>query len=80
MKTPSNSETVQFTKGRVVIPARFLRAFQIEDGTYASITATAHGILIKPITRAYIHSMRGSLRGHGVLESLMKSRKLERSP
>jgi len=80
MNTTSTTETVQFsTKGQVVIPAKFRREFQIEDGTKASVTTTPEGILIRPITRSYIKSLRGSLKGRGVMKSMMVDRKHERS-
>jgi AbrB family looped-hinge helix DNA binding protein len=52
-------ETVNFgTKGQVVIPRRLRREFEIEEGTKASVMSTPEGILLKPITRAYIKSLR----------------------
>ena len=79
--TPTlKTETVQFTvKGQVVIPARFRRDFQIEDGTKAAVIATPEGILLRPITRAYIKSLRGSLKGSGVMKAMMADRKHERA-
>lgn len=80
MATTSTTETVQFTtKGQIVIPARFRREFQIEEGTKASVTITPDGILLRPITRAYIKSLRGSLKGRGVMKSMMADRKSERA-
>ncbi|MFM9091391.1 MAG: AbrB/MazE/SpoVT family DNA-binding domain-containing protein [Verrucomicrobiota bacterium] len=71
-------DTVQFTtKGQIVIPARFRREFQIEEGTKASISVTREGILLRPITRAYIRSLRGSLKGRGVMQAMMADRKAE---
>ncbi|MCX6940090.1 MAG: AbrB/MazE/SpoVT family DNA-binding domain-containing protein [Verrucomicrobia bacterium] len=79
MITASRTEIVLFTtKGQVVIPARFRREFQIEDGTKASVTVTPEGILLRPITRAYIKSLRGSLKGRGVMKAMMADRKKER--
>lgn len=79
MKTIPRADEVWFTaKGQVVIPVRLRRQFQIEDGTRASVTATDEGILLKPITRAYIRGLRGSLRGRGVMQALMADRKRER--
>ena len=80
MNDTLNTETVQFTtKGQVVIPARFRRAFHIEEGTKASVTTTPEGILLRPITRTYIKSLRGSLKGHGVMKAMMSDRKRERA-
>ena len=79
MITTSRTETVLFTtKGQIVIPARVRREFQIEDGTKASVTVTPEGILLRPITRAYIKSLRGSLKGRGVMKAMMADRKKER--
>lgn len=72
-------ETVNFgTKGQVVIPRRLRREFEIEEGTKATVVATPEGILLKPITRTYIKSLRGSLKGSGVMKALMADRKRER--
>jgi len=54
------------------------RQHGIEAGTKAAVEATPEGILIKPITRAYIHSLRGSLKGKGVLKALIEDCKRER--
>ena len=79
MSVTLQPETVLFTtKGQVVIPARVRREFQIEEGTRASVTVTPDGILLRPITRAYIRSLRGSLKGRGVMSALMADRKRER--
>jgi AbrB family looped-hinge helix DNA binding protein len=78
VKASTLPDTVQFTtKGQIVIPARFRRAFQIEEGTKASISVTREGILLRPITRAYIRSLRGSLKGRGVMQAMMADRKAE---
>jgi len=54
------TESVTFTtKGQVVIPARLRRQFEIREGTQATVVATPEGILLKPITRAFIRSLRG---------------------
>jgi AbrB family looped-hinge helix DNA binding protein len=73
------TETVTFTvKGQVVIPRKFRKEFEIEEGTKAAVVATPEGILLKPITRSYIRSLRGSLKGSKALQVLMDDRKRER--
>ena len=62
-----------------MIPAKFRKQFEIVDGTKASVTVTAEGILLRPITRSYIKSLRGSLKGSGVMKSMMVDRKHERA-
>lgn len=79
MKGTIETETVSFgTKGQVVIPRRLRRQFEIEEGTKATIQATPNGILLKPITPAYIRSLRGSLKGTKAMEIFLSERKRER--
>jgi AbrB family looped-hinge helix DNA binding protein len=63
MKTATKADTVWFTtKGQVVIPSWLRKEFHIEDGTRAVLTATADGILLKPVTAALIKRGRGILK------------------
>jgi AbrB family looped-hinge helix DNA binding protein len=79
MITTLKADTVNFgAKGQVVIPRRLRREFEIEEGTRASVVSTPEGILLKPITRAYIKSLRGSLKGTKAMETFMAERKRER--
>ena len=56
-------ETVNFgSKGQVVIPRRLRREFEIEEGTRAAVVATPEGILLKPVTGAFIRRGRGILK------------------
>lgn len=72
-------DTVSFgTKGQVVIPRRLRKEFEIENGTKATVVSTPEGILLKPITRSYIKSLRGSLKGTKAMETFMAERKRER--
>jgi hypothetical protein len=38
----------------------------------------AQRIILTPITREYVHSLRGKYRGKGLLKSLMAEKKRER--
>ena len=79
MITTLKTDTVNFgAKGQVVIPRRLRREFEIEEGTRASVVSTPEGILLKPITRTYIKSLRGSLKGTKAMETFMAERKRER--
>jgi AbrB family looped-hinge helix DNA binding protein len=79
MNKGTKTDKVCFSvKGQVVIPRRLRKQFEIEAGTRAHVTATPQGILIQPITRAYIKSLRGSLKGSGALRALMEDRRRER--
>ena len=78
MTTATKPETVYFSiKGQVVIPRRLRKEFEIEEGTRAYVQSTPQGILIKPVTRTYIKSLRGSLKGSGVMKALIEDRKRE---
>ena len=69
MITTLKPDTVSFgTKGQVVIPRRLRKEFEIEDGTKATVVSTPEGILLKPITRAYIKSLRGKYKNLPLLE------------
>ena len=79
MTTATKPETVYFSiKGQVVIPRRLRKEFEIEEGTRAYVQSTPQGILIKPLTAKHIRSLRGSLKGKGVLKAMMADRKAER--
>jgi AbrB family looped-hinge helix DNA binding protein len=80
MKSTSKTDTIHFTvKGQVVIPAWLRKEFDIEAGTRALVYQEGDAIVLKPITPRYIKSLRGSLKGSGVLKSLMDDRKRERA-
>jgi bifunctional DNA-binding transcriptional regulator/antitoxin component of YhaV-PrlF toxin-antitoxin module len=79
VQTATKTDTVYFSiKGQVVIPRWLRKEFEIEAGTRAYVQATPQGILLKPVTRAYIRSLRGSLKGRGVMNALLEDRKRER--
>ena len=79
MRVEQKTDMVYFSvKGQVVIPRRLRREFEIEEGTQAYVEATSEGILIKPVTTKFIRSLRGSLKGSGVMKAMMEDRKRER--
>ena len=79
MSVATKTESVYFSvKGQVVIPRRLRKEFEIEEGTRAYVESTPEGILIKPVTTKFIRSLRGSLKGKGVMKAMMEDRKAER--
>jgi len=79
MNVAIKAESVYFSiKGQVVIPRRLRKEFEIEEGTRAYVESTSEGILIKPVTTKFIRSLRGSLKGKGVMKAMMEDRKAER--
>ncbi len=73
-------ETIATKKGQIVIPSRLRKDFEIKEGTRIQIEADkqGHRIILKPITREYINSLRGKFRGKGLLKALMAEKKRER--
>jgi len=74
MKTVANS------KGQIVIPSKIRKQLGIKDGTYFQIdvdVVTRH-IILTPVTREYIHSLRGKYKGKGLMKALMADKERER--
>lgn len=79
MSKTTDTSTVCFSvKGQVVIPSWLRKKFEIEPGTRAHVVATPEGILLRPVTHAFIRSLRGTLKGSGVLKALEEDRLRER--
>ncbi len=56
--------TITFTtKGQVVIPLKLRRRLGIEAGTRAIVEEQDGKLILKPITAAYVSSMRGKFAG-----------------
>jgi AbrB family looped-hinge helix DNA binding protein len=71
--------SVVTTKGQLVIPARLRRRFGIKKGTLVSFAEDNGRIIVQPVTRDFIRSLRGSLRGEpSALDYLLEERKRER--
>lgn len=68
----------QRQKGQIVIPSSIWRRLGIKEGTRIKIEEKGNEIILKPITREYVHSLRGKLRGSGLMKALMAEKKRER--
>lgn len=73
-------ETVATSKGQVVIPARIRKQLGIKDGTYLQIDVNneTRQIILTPVTREYVRSLRGKYKGRGLMKALMAEKKRER--
>lgn len=73
-------ETVATSKGQVVIPSKIRKQLGIKDGTYLQIDvdAVTRQIILTPVTREYIRSLRGKYKGKGLMKALMADKKRER--
>jgi AbrB family looped-hinge helix DNA binding protein len=74
-------ETVINLKGQITIPPQVRKHLGIKDGTYLRIEVdeAARQIILTPITREYIHSVRGKYKDRGLMKALMDEKKRERN-
>ena len=71
-------KTILNSKGQFLIPAEIRRQLGITDGTYLQIEVnTTKQIVLTPITREFIRSLRGKYKGKGLMKSLMADKKRE---
>ena len=73
-------ETIATVKGQVIIPVAVRRKLAIKEGTRIQIEMNeeTRQIILTPITRQYVHSLRGKFKGKGLLKALMEEKKRER--
>ena len=73
-------ETVATSKGQIVIPSKIRKQLGIKDGTYLQIDVNAitRQIILTPVTREYVRSLRGKYKGRGLMKALMADKKRER--
>lgn len=73
-------KTTATSKGQIVIPSTVRRKLGIKAGTRIQIAVSddEKEIILTPITREYVHSLRGKFKGKGLLKALMTDRKKER--
>lgn len=67
-------------KGQIVIPSNFRRKLGIKEGTQLQIDIDEREkkLILTPITREYIHSLRGKYKGKGLMKELLEEKKRER--
>ena len=64
------------TKGQFVIPADIREELGIGPGTRIAIIRDGNRIILEPVTKEYVRSLRGSTAGGASLtESLLKERR-----
>ncbi len=73
-------EAYATVKGQIVIPSSIRRKFGITESTRIQIDVDEENsrIILTPITREFVHSLRGKYKGKGLLKSLMAEKKHER--
>lgn len=73
-------DTYMTVKGQIVIPSKIRRKFGMKEGTriQVDVDEQAHKIVLTPITRDYIQSLRGKYKGKGLLKALAAEKKREK--
>jgi len=72
-------ETVATSKGQVVIPSKIRRQLGIKEGTHLQIAVDDRNrLILTPVTREYVHSLRGKYKGKGLMKALMADKKREK--
>ena len=73
-------ETIATSKGQVVIPSKLRRKLGIREGTYIQIDVDDANkrLILTPVTREYIHSLRGKYKGKGLMNALMAEKNREK--
>ena len=67
------------SKGQLVIPARLRRKYGIKPGTKVCFIEGEREIIFQPLTRDYIRSVCGMLKGEGpITHELLKERAKDR--
>lgn len=79
MDDTQNLTAIVTSKGQIVVPARIRRKFGIKPGTHIRFIERGQEILFQPVTREFIRSLQGSLRGEGpVTTELLRERAADR--
>jgi AbrB family looped-hinge helix DNA binding protein len=73
-------DTYMTVKGQIVIPSKVRRKLGMKEGTriQVDVDEQAHKIVLTPITREYIQSLRGKYKGKGLLKALAAEKKREK--
>ena len=74
MKTAVSTVT---TKGQLVIPSKLRRKYGIRKGTRVAMIEEENRIILQPLTRAYIHSLRGSFKGEKSMLQFLKEGRMQ---
>ena len=72
--------TYMTVKGQIVIPSKVRRKFGLKEGVRVQVDVDeqTHKIILTPITREYIQSLRGKYKGKGLLKALAAEKKREK--
>ena len=62
-----------------MIPSKIRRQLGIKEGTHLQIDVDENKrIILTPVTREYVHSLRGKYKGKGLMKAFLAEKKRER--
>ena len=70
-------ETYATLKGQIVIPSKLRKKYGIKAGTRIEVWDDGSRIVLQPITREFIRSLRGVMKGSGAMAILVEERRKE---
>lgn len=71
-------ETKATSKGQITIPSKIRKQLGIKDGTYLQVDVNdAKQIILTPVTREFVRSLRGKYKGKGLMKALMEEKRRE---
>jgi AbrB family looped-hinge helix DNA binding protein len=77
-KGDSEMETYVTLKGQIVIPAALRRKYGIKTGTKIIVLDNGDSIILKPVNEQSLAKLRGSLKGKGILKTLLEERRRDK--
>jgi AbrB family looped-hinge helix DNA binding protein len=67
------------TKGQLVVPSKLRRKYGIRKGTRVVFLEEDNRLILQPLTKDFIESLCGSLKGSRALDYLFEERKKDRA-
>jgi len=71
-------KTTVSRRGQTVVPSALRRRYRIERGASLQWIDTGEGIKVIPVPRDVIAALRGSAKGEGLSELLLRERRRDR--
>jgi AbrB family looped-hinge helix DNA binding protein len=70
-------ETKATSKGQITIPSKVRKELGIKDGTIlrVDVNEATRQIILTPVTREFVRSLRGKYKGMGLMKALMEEKK-----
>ncbi len=65
------------TKGQLVIPSKLRRKYGIHKGTRVAMIEEGTRIILQPLTREYIRSLRGRYKGGPSMLQILKEGRMQ---